>query len=388
MLEFQRFDAARCNFPQPLVPLLPSPTWRALSFRAADTIAPTLMAGPGVRHFARGRYALREAYRIAGVGSSGAVLMPAYHCRTMLDPALVLGGAIVFYPQQADLSPDLEALRRLLAAPSHAIKALVLPHYFGIEQPAATMAAIAALCSSAGIFLIEDCSHAWQVATKRAALDQTTPLHLIVASPYKFFACEDGGVLWGHPSVLGKPTAAAPILLEAKGFKAALEKAIRHPGSIAPFPAPPGPERGADVRESDHPLSRMYDRQHEHRSSLALSRWIVRHTNLPAALRQRRDNYDAWHAGLTGIGMGSALFPSLPSDCAPYMYPLLVHQPDPHFFTLKHSAMPIWRWDDMAVTDCAVASRYRLHLLHLPCHQGLTKGQLDSMIACVAKVLA
>jgi hypothetical protein len=36
----------------------------------------------------RGRYALTQAYRLAGVGSDAAILISAYHCRAMLDPAI------------------------------------------------------------------------------------------------------------------------------------------------------------------------------------------------------------------------------------------------------------------------------------------------------------
>lgn len=388
MLEFQRFDAAKCKFPLPAVPLLPSLAWSALNFGAGDATSPSILAGENVRHFARGRYALHEAYRIAGVGGNGAVLLPSYHCRTMLDPALVLGGDIVFYPVHADLTPDLAAIRDLLAAAMGQIKALVLPHYFGIEQPAATMASVTALCDGHGITLIEDCSHAWQVAAKRAELTRTHTNRLIVASPYKFFASEDGGVLWGHPSQLGRQTTRPSLLREAKGLKAILAKASRHTTVLADPPFAMCSERGDDARESKNPLTCLYDCNLENRSSLGLSRWIMRHTRLADVIDQRRANYQQWYAGLSGIKQASALFPELPPDCAPYMFPLLIKQPDPHFFILKHAGMPIWRWDDMAVADCDVARRYRLQLLQLPCHQSLTQEQLRSMIASAAKVLA
>lgn len=62
--------------------------------------------------------------------------------------------------------------------------------------------------------------------------------------------------------------------------------------------------------------------------------------------------------------------------------------PDPFFFALKHAGLPVWRWDDMAVSDCGVADRYRLHLLHLPCHQGLSGAQMTWMTSLVKEVLA
>ena len=53
---------------------------------------------------------------MAGVGREGALLAPAYHCVTMLDPAMALNADIQLYPLHADLSPDLEKLDELLGA--------------------------------------------------------------------------------------------------------------------------------------------------------------------------------------------------------------------------------------------------------------------------------
>jgi perosamine synthetase len=41
----------------------------------------------------------------------------------------------------------------------------------------------------------------------------------------------------------------------------------------------------------------------------------------------------------------------------------------------------------MAVSSCPVARDYRLHLIHLPCHQSLSEKEMDWMIASVQKSL-
>jgi hypothetical protein len=41
----------------------------------------------------------------------------------------------------------------------------------------------------------------------------------------------------------------------------------------------------------------------------------------------------------------------------------------------------------MAASSCPTANDYRLHLLHLPCHQSLSRTELAWMIACVDKAL-
>ena len=87
------------------------------------------------------------------------------------------------------------------------------------------------------------------------------------------------------------------------------------------------------------------------------------------------------------IAQLKALFPELPPSVIPYMFPLLIDHPAPHFYLLKHLGVPIWRWDDMAVSGCANATAYRTRLLHLPCHQGLSEQQMDWMLDTVALVL-
>lgn len=391
MLQIHRFDPAQCQFPRPRAPLLPTLRWGDLTFGQADSLATGLLDGPGVWHFSRGRYALQAAYRAAGVGSAGALLAPAYHCRTMLDPALALGGAVHLYAQNPDLTPKMDTIEAIVQS-EPSIRALVIPHYFGIEQPGVLMRELADFCRRHAIMLVEDCSHAWQVAARRASLCQAAEGHAVVASPYKFFACADGGTLWGNPAQMSMDKQAPPAIVnEAKALKAALQQVFARARPPAPAPAPDADqaaERGAQLVESSDQPSAMYSRALEGQRSLALSRWVMRRTRLSTAVQGRRRHYGQWADALRGVRGGEALFPTLPADCAPYMFPLRIAAPDPVFFQLKQSGVPIFRWDELALSDCAVAAEYRLHLLHLPCHQSLSTEQMRWMTTTVAGVLA
>ena len=114
----------------------------------------------------------------------------------------------------------------------------------------------------------------------------------------------------------------------------------------------------------------------------------MRRTRLSPLISRRRAHYQQWADAVAGLPGARALFPVLAPDCAPYMFPLEINMPNPSFFLLKQAGLPIWRWDDMAVSDSDVANRYRSHLLHLPCHQDLTAEQMGWMTTLVAKVLA
>jgi hypothetical protein len=390
MPEICRFDPTDCQFPRPRVPLLPTLHWSDLRAGGADRVPRDLLDGAGARWFARGRYALQAACHAAGIGPGDVLLAPSYHCRTMLDPALALGGSVRLYALQPDLTPDLASIDMLVADARNQPKALLLPHYFGIEQPAAVMAAVEALCKRHALMLIEDCSHAWQVAHKRWA-GGIAPGRAVVASPYKFFACPDGGMLWADPGQL-PPPGRAPAGLAAELKAAAAQLAPRR--ALAPAvptsanSATPGAARGAERREFSDLPSGHYDPALADKDCLAVTRWIVRHSSPAAITRQRQTRYRQWLAAVATLSGARALVPVLPPDCAPYMFPMLISRPDPDFFSLKQAGLPIWRWDDMVVSNCAVAARYRSQLLHLPCHQSVSDTQMDWMVSVAAQVLA
>jgi hypothetical protein len=141
------------------------------------------------------------------------------------------------------------------------------------------------------------------------------------------------------------------------------------------------------VLEHTSGISPYYQPEQEHLKSFAFSRWVMRHTNIDRLAKLRRQNYITWTAAVANLPHCSALFPKLPHDSVPYMFPLYIDHPETDFFTLKQLGIPIWRWDDMAVSDCAVASNYRLHLLHLPCHQELSETQMNWMTTTLQNVM-
>lgn len=394
MLKFQRFNPADCQFPPPRVPLLPALRWRDLALNNVNTVNQSVLAGPGVRHFSRGRYALHAAYEAAGVGDAGALLAPAYHCRTMLDPALALKGNILLYALNSDLTPQMESIKMLVGHSKPRVRALVVPHYFGFAQPEALITELVAFCSVSGITLIEDGSHAWQVVTERALSCQANSGHVLIGSPYKFFACEDGGTLWGNQAEFSAVKTLAPSLLEElKSLKQTLARSWRsHRVSQLVFPAEQMAMQnihlGEQIIEKSCSPSEMFDSRSENNSSLALSRWVMRHTEVSRVVQQRQHNYRQWMRAVGGLRGAKALFADLPPHCAPYMFALHIAQPEQHFYQLKHLGVPIWRWDDMAVSDCPIATQYRLHLLHLPCHQSLTQEQMQWMTEAITRVLA
>jgi len=392
---YQRFDPSGCDFPKARVPMLPIFSRHTLGYGPASA-QKTATAGAKLRFFSRARYALREAYRLCGVGPDGALMAPTYHCRTMLDPAISLGAQITLYPLHADLAPDLQALTTSLSACQQPVKALLLPHYFGFAQE---LEPIARFCDEHGITLIEDCSHSlWPGATGDTERGKVgTRGRFSVSSPSKFFPCADGGVLWTNQDA---PAAWAQqrepdSAQEIKSFAHSLICACQHTASPdvgalnADLKALSSKlaRVGSDLLTLDQRTSPAYNAVDEPNPGLAWSRWVVRHSNLARIASRRRAHYRQWVSAVAHLPHCRSLFPQLNNDSVPYVFPLCISHPQPHFYILKQLGIPVGRWDDMAISDCRTAANYRLQLLHLPCHQELSALQMTWMTAALKRAM-
>lgn len=312
----------------------------------------------------------------------------------MLDPALALGAQVLLYPLNSDLSPDLDKLDAVLALARKPVRALLAAQFFGIPQSFATLLQ---RCQRLGITLIEDCSHAL-LTDRYQAPGIGTYGEFVVSSPYKFFPCPDGGILFSRSAnrLAGVRTKPATIANELNGIRHFLQKiklTRYNPGDaatiderLATLVARPIVVGDDFVNESGMP-SKQYDVTAQGIASLRWSRLVVRNSSPEEVAGQRRENYQRLSRAISGIPNCQPLFPELPPNSVPYMFPLYLDHPEPRFFWLKHLGMPIWRWDDMAASGCAVAGHARLHLLHLPCHQALTSDDLQWMIDVLGQTL-
>ncbi|WP_296483368.1 DegT/DnrJ/EryC1/StrS family aminotransferase [Rhodoferax sp.] len=397
-MHYQRFDPSGCDFPKPRVPMLAPFSRHTLGYGQANSKNPA-DDGHSVCHFSRARYALLEAYRQSGVGLEGGLMAPAYHCRTMLDPAICLGAKVILYRLNPDLSVDLSALVTALEKCQHPVKALLATHYFGFGQ---NLAQVKSLCDRYAIALIEDCSHVLFAGSDRivpaaagTALGKSG--RFCVASPYKFFSCEDGGTLWATTAqgLLCHKQRRPKLFNEVKSWLRAAQHACAAPllpdpstlsDQINAWTSLPLPT-GQDGPVHDEHASQHYVEADASLQSLAGSRWIMRHTNITRLVDRRRLHYQQWVNAMAGLPHCRTLFPELPHDVVPYAFPLYLEQPETHFYALKMLGVPVWRWDDLAVSTCPVATDFRLRLLHLPCHQELTAEQMLWMTSAVQLVM-
>ena len=106
----------------------------------------------------------------------------------------------------------------------------------------------------------------------------------------------------------------------------------------------------------------------------------------------RRANYLFFAQALYGLAGMHPLHPDLPENCAPYVFPLWVDQPDPGYAELRHLEFPVSRWDRLwpgvpTIEDDS-GIRWSRHVLQLACHQDLTPDELKQMVKTVKQVYA
>lgn len=391
--DYLLFEPGPFGFPPPSVAITAPLRQGALRWRA-DPAQPVPAWGGGGgtgRLYSRARYALHDAFKLSGVGPQGALLAPSLHCRTMLDPALALGAPLALYALSPTLDFDLDDIAHRLRPAGVPVKAVLAPHFFGLRRD---LRALAALCRRQGVALIEDCAHALPLRGPSNQMGDTGTW--CVASPYKFFPCEDGGALWaGDGSALPPlPALRKPSLRSELGQLRSLRaKASLRPPDRITQPAvdsaalSPAQQRALAQPAHARGPSSDYQSNGQALACSAVSKWIIGHADIAQIVARRRQHYQRWVQAVEGLAGARALHPVLGEHDTPYMFPLLIDQPERQFAALKHAGLPIWRWDSLATSDCPIAARYRLQLLQLPCHQGLSAAELGWMIGTLRAAL-
>lgn len=79
-----------------------------------------------------GRAAIYQALRQLDPAPQSIVLVPSYHCPTMVAPALLLGLQPRFYGVGHDGLPLLQTIE---AEAARRAVAIIVPHYFGLPRP-------------------------------------------------------------------------------------------------------------------------------------------------------------------------------------------------------------------------------------------------------------
>ena len=378
------------------------PVLSAASFtRCSSSDIPSVLDAGEALYVSRGSAAIGLALQHAQIGANDEVLLPAYHCISMIEPVIWRGARPVFYRINPDTSVDLGDVQSRLTARA---RALLVTHYFGFPQD---LVRIRAFCDAHQILLIEDCAHAFFGAIGAAPVGSFGDY--AIASAWKFFPIYDGGLLVSRQKHLADLDLETPgPRFQAKAMVNTLEQAFEYRRlTIARLllKAPlllkdlvlgqMKPKTPSDPLEHAGLSNRLggggFDAARIAKKMSISSRLIVTAASKQRITHGRRRNYARLLAELGHLAGCRPLFPSLPDGVVPQVFPLVFDAPERAFALLKQAGVPIIRfgeylWEEMDATTCPVSADLSRRVFQLPCHQELDDAELDWMIAQVSSV--
>jgi perosamine synthetase len=342
-----------------------------------------------------GRAALYQALQQLLPSPRQRVLVPSFHCPTMVSPIVQAGLQPEFYALAANGLPDTERL-------NPDAMAVIAFHPFGLTQ---SMAVLRAWCDRHGVALIEDCAHAlFGHAGERPV---GTWGDYATASLTKFLPVPEAGLLASNRHPL------RPIALQAQGIKAELKAWVellevaalyeRLPGlnamlgwrarrawsrqpTTGPMPPPPDTETA---------WMSMSDMARVERAPLAASRWLAQPRPRQRDVLRRSEHF-ARYARHLDVLNGAGRPPKLPAQgAAPYAYPLWVRdakQAEGLYQFARAEQLPVYRWDRVwpscpELTDDA-GLPWQRQILQLLCHPSLSSKQVEAVARRLAQQLS
>ncbi len=339
-----------------------------------------------------GRTAILHGLRALGVGVGDRVLLPTYHCPTMVEPVVLLGAEPLFYPIDEHGLADMGTLSRLDLG---GVRAMLAAHFFGLPLD---LRPVRAFCDAHGFALIEDCAHAYFGRSEAGPLGALGDI--AIASLPKFFPVVEGGCLVLR-APLGAPLAAAGAVHQARVVWDALELAAEagRLGAIGAVVrglaalknrrhrrAPPADSSSAAAEPAVSPF-RTIDTARAGAEAACFVRWVVEHADAERIVTARRRNYQRFAREFDGRAGLRPLRPDLPDGAAPYVFPLLVEDPERLYQRLRQRGVPLYRWDVVwpgtPQLPGDAGALWATRVLQLVCHQDMSEDDVNAVVRTI-----
>ena len=377
-------------------PKRPVLEWR--SFHPAGRLTlPSLGDIANRAYTSSGRAALLAAFGQMDLAPGARVLVPSYHCPTMVAPVVQAGLVPVFYPIGPDGLPKLDDIPPI---DLERTGAMIVAHLFGLPR---SLQAVQDWCRARHILLVEDCAHSYFGWAGDIPVGHWGDY--AIGSLTKFFPVGEAGLLASahHPL--------RPLGLSAPGWRQQLKGVV----DVVELAHSHGRLRG--IGHLAAPLLRMKVRRGLNpppdnnaspptspatdTDSIALQcdmgRTLQRPSAISAALhgclprqrmvRQRQANHSALVNGLSGLRGAKPLFGHAPDGSAPYVMPLWVEgadHADRVYAAMRAKHLPVLRWDQQwpgtPEWPNDSGADWRFQVIQLLCHQSL--GDIDIATVC------
>jgi len=388
-----RLSTARRNEAIARLPVL---GWAAFAGERRAPLPSIDEHGGNIVYTTSGRAAIALALRAVGCKAGDRVLVPTYHCPTMIAPVVRLGAVPEFYPLTASGAPSMS----FLARHGRGVRAMLVAHYFGFPQP---LGQLRGFCDANGIAMIEDCAHAFFGVVDGRPVGAWGDV--AIASATKFFPVIEGGCLVGSSdAVRDLHLKSRAVRDELRAGVDAIELGARHHrfpglgvllrtvfGLKEVMRGRPFDVVSVDDADTVQPASvEELDDELTLHSPTRVSRWTLLHTHRARIVANRRRNYALLASELADLPGAAPLRPRLPDTVAPYVFPLQVDNPQPRYRALRAQRLPLFRWDRVwpgtPVLADDVGPRWSTEVFQLACHQDLSESDVRAIAATVRRV--
>ncbi len=373
----------------PLAPT-PHPTAACADFELGWTRgdSPIPAEGAGFRETVNGRSALYRVFSSLAAGG-GYALFPAFHCPTVVEPALRAGLQAAFYDVKLDLSGVAGGLERESAAPPRVI---VVINYFGFEFPIEELER-----RWPGVPIVEDCSHSFIRADTGALTGGRG-----AASIYSFWKLlpthVGGGVRASRdPFVLPGSERSLPVREQVRLARTLARQCLANAGipvlSAALSDGPPALVEGPVVQppvDEQYPFSLL-------EAATRPPRWVTalaRRGRMKSICAARRRNFAIAAAGLEGIPQVRPLRPALEDGVCPWAFPVLLDDRPDTDFRLRNAGVPLFTFGETlhprvdAGVKAPNSRALSRNLLCLPVHQRLAGDDVAAYCGAIRRFFA
>lgn len=345
-----------------------------------------------------GRAAIFQALLQLKLPPGSTVLVPTYHCPTMVAPVPLAKLNIAYFGLHADGLPDLGSIDTATATRS---RAMIVSHYFGLAR---SLAEVRQWCDQHGIALIEDCAHCYFGEAGGRPIgawgDYST------ASLSKFFPVSEGGVLASaHRPITDLRLTPPGIKAQLKGWIDVLDLATKYQrffGINKLLALMLGLKNS--YRRLDHKAApttaavpdMMQDCDMARITQAPLGASMTLKSILPRGriIARRQGNFAIYARNFQDVPGARPLFPlstAQSSRVAPYVFPLWVDEPDRIYQALREQELPVFRWDRIwhgtPHLEGDVGPLWSHHVLQLLCHQDLSRTDVDRISQALLAML-
>jgi perosamine synthetase len=383
---------AQAVLPRPKGPVF---GWASFQRENAPNI-PSVEDLPHIAFTTSGRAAIFQALLQLELPPGSTVLVPTYHCPTMVAPVLLAGHQPAYFGIRKDGLPDV-----LNIAPTVDLRAraMIVSHYFGLAQ---SLHEVREWCDRRGIALIEDCAHCYFGQAGERPIGAWGDY--CTASLSKFFPVPEAGLLGSAMHAI-KPLGLhrQGLKAQAKGWVDVLETAAKYRRVAglnnvleAVFRLKRGTRGAENSRSSPEPISadtvmKSCDMARIRHQPLGASMLLRMALPRGRIIAQRQRNFSLYSDILSNLSGATALAALPTKPVAPYVYPLWVEDADRVYHGLRAEGIPVFRWDALwpgtPHLDHDVGGSWSRQVLQLLCHQDLCEQDIRYSAGRLAALL-